>query len=160
MVTYYCFIRRTEITKLKVSDVNLFKGFILVSAENSKNRKTEAVTIPNIFLPILAQHLTKAKNTDYLFSNNDFKPGAKQLTPKKISDEWAKFRNKEKFDDKFQFYSLKDTGITDLLNSGIPAIKVRDQARHYDLKITESYTARNKFADEMIKNADFRISNL
>ena len=160
MVTYYCFIRRTELTKIKVSDVNLLKGFIVVSAENSKNRKTEAVTIPNIFLPILAQHLTKAKNTDFLFSSNDFKPGAKQLSPKKISDEWTKFRKKEKFDNKFQFYSLKDTGITDLLNSGIPAIKVRDQARHYDLKITESYTARNKFADEMIKNADFRISSL
>lgn len=155
MATYYCFIRRTELTKIKVSDVNLLKGYILVSAENSKNRKTEAVTIPNVFLPILAQHLTKAKNTDFLFSSNDFKPGTKQLSPKKISDEWAKFRKKEKFDDKFQFYSLKDTGITDLLNRGIPAIKVRDQARHYDLKITESYTARNKFADETIKNSSF-----
>lgn len=157
MMTYFCFIRRTEITKLKVSDVNLYKGFILVSAENSKNRKTEAVTIPKAFLPDLAQHLATAKNDDFLFSDNDFKAGKRQLSPKKISDRWAKFRKEEKFDSKFQFYSLKDTGITDLLNSGIPAIKVRDQARHHDLKITESYTARNKFADEMLKNIDFEF---
>lgn len=157
MMTYFCFIRRTEITKIKVSDVNLQKGFIVVSAENSKNRKTETVTIPKAFLPDLAQHLKNAKADDFLFSVDNFKTGNEQLIPKRITDRWAKFRKEEKFDSKFQFYSLKDTGITDLLNSGIPAIKVRDQARHHDLKITESYTARNKFADEMLKNIDFEF---
>ena len=155
MLTYYCFIRRTELTKLKVGDVYLHSGYIVIDGENSKNRKTESVTIPDVFLPDLALHLSKAKNSDYLFSANNFKAGPTPITPKKISDEWAKFRKLHKFDSKYQFYSLKDTGITDLLNSGIPAIKVRDQARHYDLKITESYTARNKFADEMVKSATF-----
>lgn len=155
MLTYYCFIRRTELTKLKVSDVYLHGGYIVIDGENSKNRKTESVTIPDVFLSDLAQHLTTANNSDYLFSTNKFKAGPTPITPKKISDEWAKFRKAHKFDSKYQFYSLKDTGITDLLNSGIPAIKVRDQARHYDLKITESYTARNKFADEMVKAATF-----
>ena len=155
MLTYYCFIRRTELTKLKVSDVYLHGGYIVIDGTNSKNRKTESVTIPDVFLPDLAQHLTTANNSHYLFSTNKFKAGPTPITPKKISDEWAKFRKLHKFDSKYQFYSLKDTGITDLLNSGIPAIKVRDQARHYDLKITESYTARNKFADEMVKAATF-----
>ncbi|MDO4229839.1 MAG: tyrosine-type recombinase/integrase [Capnocytophaga sp.] len=157
MTTYYCFIRRTELTKIKVSDVNLLKGYILVQAENSKNKKSEAVTIPNTFLPTLALHLSRANNSDYLFSADGFAPGHKQLSPKKISDEWDRFRKREKFDNKFQFYSLKDTGITDLLNSGIPAIKVRDQARHHDLKITEAYTARSKFADETIKNTAIKF---
>ena len=155
MLTYYCFIRRTELTKLKVGDVHLHGGYIVIDGENSKNRKTESVTIPDVFLPDLALHLSKAKNSDYLFSANKFKAGPTPITPKKISDEWAKFRKLHKFDSKYQFYSLKDTGITDLLNSGIPAIKVRDQARHYDLKITESYTARNKFADETVRAATF-----
>jgi len=140
---------------IKVGDVHLHGGYIVIDGTNSKNRKTESVTIPDVFLPDLAQHLTTANNSDYLFSSDKFKTGPTPITPKKISDEWAKFRKLHKFDSKYQFYSLKDTGITDLLNSGIPAIKVRDQARHYDLKITESYTARNKFADQMVKNATF-----
>ncbi|WGU68560.1 site-specific integrase [Capnocytophaga canimorsus] len=49
MTTYYCFIRPAELKKLKVSDVDLQNGFITVSAEISKNRKTENVTIPNVF---------------------------------------------------------------------------------------------------------------
>ena len=154
MLTYFCLIRRTELTKLKVSDVRLSESRIILDGSITKNRKTDSVTIPDVFLPILAQHLATANNSDYLFGK-DFKPGKVQLNPKKISDTWIKYRKKYKFDSKFQFYSLKDTGIMDLLNSGIPSIKVRDQARHYDIKQTEAYTTRNLIADDTIKGAKF-----
>lgn len=157
MATYFCFIRRTELTKIKVKDVHLSKKIITILAVTAKNKKTENVTIPNAFAPLLAEHLKTAKNDDFLFSANDFKAGAVQLKPKKISDVWAKFRRKYKIDNKFQFYSLKDTGITDLLNTGIPAIKVRNQARHHDLKMTEIYTARNESNDLAVQNADFNF---
>ncbi len=157
MLTYYTFIRRTELTKIKVSEVNLRNGYITVLAENAKNKKTENVTIPNALYPLLIDHLTTANNSDYLFSANNFKPGKKQLKPKKISDEWVKFRKKHKIETKYQFYSLKDTGITDLLNTGIPAIKVRDQARHHDLEMTETYTCRNEKKDEVVQTANFRF---
>ena len=153
MLTYFCLIRRTELTKLKVTDIRLIESRIILDGSITKNRKTDSVTIPDVFLPILAQHLQYAKNSDYLFSTDNFKPGRKQLTPKKISDTWAKYRNLYGFDSKFQFYSLKDTGIMDLLNSGVPSIKVRDQARNYDIKQTESYTTRNLIADDIIRRA-------
>lgn len=155
MATYFCFLRRTELTKIKVSDVNLRDHYITVESENSKNKKTEDVTIPNAYINLLAEHLKTANNKDYLFSADNFKAGKKQLQPKKISDTWDIFRTEKNVSSEYQFYSLKDTGITDLLNSGVPAIKVRDQARHYDLKITESYTARNKNCDEVVKNSNF-----
>ena len=154
MLTYFCLIRRTELTKLKVSDVRLSESRIILDGSITKNRKTDSVTIPDVFLPSLTQHLATANNSDYLFGK-DFKPGKVQLNPKKISDTWIKYRKKYKFDSKFQFYSLKDTGIMDLLNSGIPSIKVRDQARHYDIKQTEAYTTRNLIADDTIKGAKF-----
>lgn len=155
MATYFCFLRRTELTKIKVCDVNLAKNYITVESEDSKNRKTEDVTIPNVYKQILAQHLKEAKPNEYLFSANNFETGKTQLRPKKISDVWNKLRKEKNIGTEYQFYSLKDTGITDLLNTGIPAIKVRDQARHYDLKITESYTPRNKNCDEVVKNSIF-----
>lgn len=155
MSIYYAFIRKTELSKIKVANINLEKGYITVLASNAKNKKTENVTIPNALQPYLEKHLKNAKPTDYLFSHDNFKAGPKKLTPKKISDQWAKFRKQYNIPLQYQFYSLKDTGITDLLNSGIPAIKVRDQARHHDLKITESYTQRNATFDAIVKNADF-----
>lgn len=155
MGTYFCFLRRTEMTKLKVSAVFLNEGYIFIDANISKNGKSESVTIPNAYLPLLAKHLEKANNNDFLFSGNNFKTGRTQLKPKKISDTWDIFRKEKNIPTIYQFYSLKDTGITDLLNSGVPAIKVRDQARHYDLKITEGYTARNKTCDEIVRNSNF-----
>lgn len=155
MLTYFCFVRRTEATKIKVKDIDLKNGYITILGENSKNKKTDYVTIPKAFYPVLIKHLQNANNEDYLFSDDNFNTGKKQLQPKKISDTWEKTRKEMNIEKKYQFYSLKDTGITDLLNTGIPAIKVRDQARHYDLKITESYTSRNSASDEMVLNANF-----
>lgn len=155
MCTYYCFIRRTELTKLKVKDVNLSNGFITILGKNAKNKKTENVTIPNSLIPLLETHLEKAEPEHFLFSKDNFKPGKFNIHPKKISDEWAKFRKAYKIENKYQWYSLKDTGITDLLNSGVPSIKVRDQARHHALKMTETYTQRNATSDSVVKNADF-----
>ena len=154
VLIYFCFIRRTEITKLKVSDVELVSNRIVIRSEISKNRKTESVTIPRKFLPILIKHLEFAKNENYLFGEN-FEPSNNKLKPAKISTYWNSFRLQNNIPDMYQFYSLKDTGITDLLKSGIPAIKVRDQARHHDLKITEKYTARNKTFDFDVLNSEF-----
>lgn len=154
MATYFCFIRRTELTKLKVSAINLNQNVITIDKEISKNKKTEVVTIPEPFAKLLAQHLQKANNNDYVFSANNFIPGPKILQPKKVSDVWESVRAKNGIDVKYQFYSLKDTGITELLKSGIAAINVRDQARHYDLKITESYTPRNYKCNDSVRNSN------
>lgn len=157
MLTYYCYIRTTELTKIKVRDVKLFNGYILLHGCNTKNKKDESVTIPNQLVELLATHLAKANNDDYLFGYDNFAPGSKQLTAKKITIKWDDFRTKFDVAKIYQFYSLKDTGITDLLNSGVPTLKVRDQARHYDLKITELYASRNTTCDETVRNASFNF---
>lgn len=157
LATYYCFIRRTELTKIRVCDVNIHKGYIIVNSDIAKNHKTEPVTIPKEYIPYIANHISRSNNSDYLFSADNYRTGNQPLNPKKISDEWAKMRKKLKFESKYQFYSLKDSGITELLNSGIPAIKVRDQARHHDLKITEKYTNRNQGADQIVQNSEFNF---
>ena len=63
-------------------------------------------------------------------------------------------RTKLNLSEKIDWYSLKDTGITDLLKAGVPLISVRDQARHYSSKQTDEYTPRSlKKADATILNS-------
>lgn len=154
-MVYYCFIRRTEMTKLRVQDVKLHEGIIVVPKEISKNKKTEAITIPKMLGSYLVDHLQGAIQSDYLFSGNGFLPGEVQLKPKKISDTWSRMRTKLKIKNTYQFYSLKDTGITELFLMNVPMIKIRDQARHHDIKITETYTPRNYTKDDTIAGIDF-----
>ena len=152
MTTYYCFIRPNELKKLKVEHVNIEKSYITIPSSISKNRKTENVTIPNIFIEELKEHIGKASKDLFLFGKK-FVPGKQAVT--NLFYHWENVRKKHGFRKEVQFYSLKDTGITDMLNAGVPAIKVRDQARHSDLKITEIYTARNNSADETVKNIHY-----
>lgn len=155
LVCYYCLVRRTELTKLKVRDVILKNSVIYIDSSISKNKKSAAVTIPDKLVPYMVEHLKTANLSDYLFST-DFIPGDKQLAPKKISDEWVKIRNALNLKDKYQWYSLKDTGITNLLRSGISLIAARDQARHHSSMQTDAYTPK-----ELIKaNEDIRIANI
>lgn len=142
LACYYCLIRRTELTKIKVSDVILRQGIIYITNANSKTKKSKPVTIPNNFIPYLVNHLKKANNRDYLFSTNNYLPGPLQLNPKRISDDWAKMRKETKIPDHYVWYHLKDTGITELLLNGVPSIEVRDQARHYSIVQTEEYTPK------------------
>ena len=152
MTTYYCFIRPNELKKLKVENVNIEKNYITIPSSISKNRKTENVTIPNIFIEELKEHIGKASKDLFLFGKK-FVPGKQAVT--NLFYHWEKVRKEYHFRKEVQFYSLKDTGITDMLNAGVPAIKVRDQARHSDLSITEIYTARNNSADETVKNIHY-----
>lgn len=157
MTTYFCLIRNTELGKLLVRMVNLDNSSIFLPKEISKNKKDETITIPTQFLPILRKHIGKANPDQYLFSSDNFYVGTVQMPVRKIATAWEKLREELNLESKYQFYSLKDTGITDLLNSGIPAIKVRDQARHYDIKITELYTPRNNGCDALIKDAKVKF---
>lgn len=52
---------------------------------------------------------------------------------------WSKMREELDLPEEMQLYSLKDTGITDSLESGIPTIDVMKQAGHHDLRITTRY---------------------
>nr|WP_322624499.1 tyrosine-type recombinase/integrase [uncultured Flavobacterium sp.] len=154
MIPYYCMIRRTEITKLKVANFDLYNDTITIPGTSSKNGKEEHVTIPFELKTALAEHLKNANKNDFAFSANAFHPGAEQMKPKKISDAFTRFKKKYNLPDNIHWYSLKDSGITDLFMLGsLSSIQIRDQARHSDLKITELYTAQTVAGDIMVKNS-------
>ena len=85
------------------------------------------------------------------------KPAEIKTTPQALRKIWAQIREKLGFSDKYQFYSLKDTGITKMINY-LDIREVRDQARHSNISITDVYTdrAKNK-GNENIKKLDFKI---
>ncbi|WP_109852825.1 site-specific integrase [Aquimarina sp. AU58] len=160
MSCYYCLIRRTELTKLRVGDVMLINNVIYIESSVAKNNKSQPVTIPDILVPHLAKHLSKANNSQYLFSADNFAPGDTQLKPKKISDTWAKMRREANLPPSIQWYSLKDSGITDLLLNGVELLRVRDQARHHSISQTEDYIPKELLrADKKIKNLGLKFNN-
>ncbi len=153
MMEYYELLRPTEMTKMKVGDLSIINDVIYIRKEVSKTKREATLRILKEFRPYLIDHIKKANNSDWLFSNNNYLPGPKQLPRKKFTATWNALRDTLNLDKKYQLYSLKDTGITDMLNAGIPAIVVRDHARHADLSMTNKYVAVAKGVDpEKINN--------
>lgn len=68
------------------------------------------------------------------------KPGEYEISPSRFGERWDKLRSTLGFSSKYQFYSLKDTGITELADRNVTNITIRDQARHSSLAITDVYT--------------------
>lgn len=158
MCCYYCLVRRTELSKVKVKDVYLENNTLWISAEDAKNNKSDFVTIPPKLSTLLKNHIKKASPELYLFSNANYLPGKERFKPKKASSNWARMRKKLNIDPSIKWYYLKDTGIVDLIKAGVPLNSVRDQARHHSISQTNDYIPRNmKTADSNITLANLNF---
>jgi integrase len=145
MLTYYCFLRPDDLRHLRKASFDLAKHTICVRGEDTKNDNTSYRTIPLALEPYLAPlELAKADGACYLFSNRStFAPGTKMLDSREIARYWALVvRPALGWGGDLQFYSLKDTGITNLLADGVGANYVQGQADHSSLEVTGVYAAR------------------
>lgn len=149
---YNCFIRPVELTRLKIKDINVKECTITIPADASKNHETMVVTLPSKVITTARDlGLFSHEVSAYVFSSQ-LRPGGTMIDTVVFRHHWEKVRNALKFKKEYQFYSLKDTGITEMLENKVASITVRDQARHSSLSITEIYTRHMKKANtEMIK---------
>ncbi len=137
---YYCFIRPVEMTRLRIRDFNLKNGTVTIHEDASKNRKTQTVTVPKkVLLYGVELGIFSAPMDHHVFSEL-LRPGKEQIDTKIFRDHWAKVSKALKLKKEWKFYSLKDTGITEMLRDNTLApVRVKDQARHSSLVITEIY---------------------
>jgi integrase len=152
---YYCFIRPKEMAGIKVGDVSVAKGTISISADIAKNRKDAIVTLPDCVLKMMLDLEVLTKPCDWYLFSKGHRPGKDYWQPKFFCDTWTEVRKALKLPPEYKFYSLKDTGITDLIRDGQDLLSVRDQARHHSLQMTDLYTPlESRAANEDIRHRE------
>ena len=140
-IEYYCFIRPKEMSYIRIRDISVLMGTITVSAEVSKNRKAAIVTLPDCVVKLMLDLGVLNAPGDWFLFSDGFIPGKKFHPAKHFGDFWTlKMKKALKLPEQYKFYSLKDTGITDLIRSKTDLLSVRDQARHHSLQMTDLYT--------------------
>lgn len=134
-------------TRLRVMNFNLKESTVTITGNISKNKQTQTVTIPSKVIKYgMEIGIFSAPLSDFVFSDK-LKPGPTEIDPKIFRDHWAKEQKALKPKKEWKFYSLKDTGITEMCDNNMAAIMVRDQTRHSSLAITDIYT-RHSAIDE------------
>jgi site-specific recombinase XerD len=141
---HYVFIRPREMTYIQIRDVSIKNQTIFVHGQNAKNHNDAVLTLPEQVLKLMIRLDIFSKPDSYYLFSDDFCPGQTQKSEKKFRDFWIRYVRKNlDLPSKYKFYSLKDTGITNMLRANTDILSVRDQARHSSIFITDMYTPKD-----------------
>lgn len=136
----YGFIRKTELTGLKVGNINLRSHTITIPADISKNGKHDSVTIPkSLEKIILEMGLDKADPDLYIFGKGLETCKTKLRRTADISDAHREIIEALGMRHELIFYGWKHTGCVELYNIVKDPYVVCRQCRHSDIKMTMRY---------------------
>ena len=159
MMEYYCYIRPNELYQLKVENLNLQEQSVFIPAAISKNKRDGKVTLPAEVVDLMIELDIPSQPGNFYVFGDRMQCCAKKGTPKQFGRYWDNHvACKDGLYPELKkrgivFYSLKNTGITDMLESGIASITVRDQARHSNISTTEIYARQTSLkAPDALKN--------
>lgn len=139
LMCYRMLIRPKEMLMLKVGDVGT--DTIRIRAEVAKNHNERIVAIPEDMRGWFS--CLKGHGADELVFAKGYRPGRTAICSRDIGRAWGDMRKALGFSKAYTFYSLKDTGITEMLERGVPPKLVKELADHHSLEMTERYTHRS-----------------
>lgn len=161
---YYCFIRPTELTRLRVRNLRIRDSRIVLEGLITKNGKNRSPTIPDLTRKFIESFKFES------FGSNAYVFGRKAKRSKVINTcadfpvSYKVFNNRlkriiEKLNEEgslsdihgMVFYGLKDTGATDLIEQGVNAYELMRQIGHSSLSETQTYLMKKKKVIQAVK---------
>ena len=127
-----------EAWRLTVGHVHLAEGYIHVSEDISKTHYSRIATLTPDLVERLRVMTDGHGPEEYLFGPR-YSPGQKHIRYQNFREDWDRVRTELQLPAEMQLYSLRDTGINEMLKSGIDALTVLQHADHHDLSITTRY---------------------
>ena len=137
-LVYSSLIRPKEIRGIRVGNVYLDKHYIFIPPEISKTHYARFASLTPALEKALSGWISGAKSTDYLIGR-DYKSCDTQQSNSRFVKDWDKMRKALSLPDEMQLYSLRDTGINEMIHSGIDPLTVMQHADHHDLTMTTRY---------------------
>lgn len=136
---YFCYIRPIELLRLRVSNVDVKSGTVTIYGDQSKNKKTETVVIPDKFIGVVKQmRLDKFSPQDYLFGYQ-LQTCGKSYSRNQVTRQHTVALKALSMPVEVTMYSWKHTGIVSAHKSGIDIYSIMRQCRHGSINETQRY---------------------
>jgi site-specific recombinase XerD len=135
-------IRRTELVKLRVRDVDLMQGCVHLDASETKTGDQRSPTLPAYLQQALEAYLSSAPPSSHFLISKTWQPGPLAIDPDRFTEAWERMRPKLDLPAAFQLYSLRDSGIEQLFLEGFDAKTIMHQYGHKSLSTTTKYAVR------------------
>ena len=131
ITAYLTGMRAGEILKLKWKDVNLKEGEILL--RNTKAGEPQVVKMQDDLIQLFR---SLPKRSEHVFSRDDGEPLEDWHYYKPFKKALVAIGKNEKG---WNFHTLRHTTGTQLYLKGVPAITIKDQLRHSDIRVTTDF---------------------
>lgn len=139
-LVFSCLLRPKEIRMLQVSDIDLKSRLIRVRPEVAKNGHERYIPmIDNVFKKFKQLRLENYSDNCFIFGK-DMQVSSVQLYASCFRKTWIKLRETLKLPPTMQMYSFRDSGITEMLKSGVDPLSVKQFADHHSLEMTTIYS--------------------
>lgn len=139
-LVFFSLMRPMEIRRCKISQLHLDEHYIHIPADQAKCWIHRDAPLSDELIARIRAYLNTYtyRSDDYLFSSY-FQPGSTPVGKKAIWSRWEKVRKKLELDPSQTMYSLRDSGIVDMLHAGMDNLTTMHAAGHHDLRITSVY---------------------
>lgn len=131
-------LRPAEVSRVQVKQVNLKEHYIYMPGDKTKNGHHRYAFLSDELCRLLSPLIKDANPEDYLMSQY-YVPGKEQMDSRRYRKHWDIMRKDLKLPQEMQLYSLRDTGINNMLKAGIDPLTVMQAADHHDLSMTTRY---------------------
>lgn len=152
-VEYYMNIRPDEMRFLKIGYIDIQNSIVALPGKFAKNRKRQEVTVPQKVLKLMIELKIFSSPSQYYIFGPDLSPSTEQVAVNRFRQEWVRIRKAMGWPDSYQFYSLKDSGISDNIDR-FGLLTARDQARHADAATTNRYAKVKRTAHVELREWD------
>lgn len=167
LLQYHCFIRPTEMRRMRISMIRLDEGVIrLPGDEVTKNRDDGIITIPDVLLPFLKEFGFHRYNQNWLL----FGRGVRPHRDKACGHNTMNYRHGillkklQKLGilsdiEGLTYYSWKDTGAMRLFKMKVNMLEIMQQLRHKDLNTTQKYCKSLYIVNQEIKALNNKVTD-
>ena len=152
-IEYYMNICPEEMRFLKVGYIDIQNCIVTLPGKFAKNCRRQEVTVPKKVLRLMIDLSIFSSPSQYYIFGPDMSPSTEQVPVNRFRQEWAKMRRALGWPDTYQFYSLKDSGISDNIDR-YGLLTARDQARHSDAATTNRYAKVKRTAHIELRDWD------
>lgn len=152
-------IRPSEIERIQIKDIDLRNKCIHIPASKAKTHKDRDAALSDACIAMLIPMLAKPDvQADWYLINSSYECGPAPCYHSMFKKHWMKIRKDCGLPDEMQLYSLKDTGITEMLEAGVDIVAVKEAAGHADISTTNKYIGkRTERMIEEVRGADVSL---
>lgn len=133
------FVRSREITQIRIRNVDLEQKVIHLYPEQTKTHAYRAAILSPELVEMLKKVLEPNYPKDYYLVSEGYVPGPNAVTTKAYRKSWLQMRKRLHLPDTLQLYSLRDSGIMELLDTELSPREVSEVIGHHDLQSINHY---------------------